>query len=87
MQNKKVNKAEYALISIPIEVLEEANVFEGDILQFSAVDGKVIIENLDDLCDFICDGDCESCPLGEIDCDGDCENCPRADDCDESEVH
>ncbi len=44
------------------------------------------IENLDDMSDVVCDGDCENCPISEIDCDGDCQNCPCYKGCDESEV-
>ena len=37
--------------------------------------------------DIVCDGDCESCPIADMDCDGDCEDCPCCDNCDESEAN
>ena len=36
--------------------------------------------------DFVCGGNCDTCPLNEVDCDGDCEDCPCCERCDESEV-
>lgn len=49
--------------------------------------GKIVIENIDDPKDIVCDGDCENCPVADIDCDGDCEDCPCSDNCDESEAN
>ena len=43
---------------------------------------KIVIENIDDPKDIVCDGDCENCPIADIDCDGDCEDCPCSDNCD-----
>ena len=37
--------------------------------------------------DIVCDGDCENCPIADMDCDGDCEDCPCSDNCDESEAN
>lgn len=48
---------------------------------------KIVIENIDDPKDIVCDGDCENCPIADIDCDGDCEDCPCSDNCDESEAN
>ncbi len=85
MQDKKMKPA-FALIGIPVDVLEEAGITEGDLLQFTAEEGKITFEAVRDIGNFLCDGDCENCPISEIDCDGDCENCPCNNDCDESEV-
>lgn len=86
MPNKELKTMEFALISVPTELLDEAGICEGGMLQMSAADGKLIIEAVEDLSGFVCDSDCDSCPVAEIDCDGDCENCPCADICEESEV-
>lgn len=86
MQNKELKNTKFALLSVPTELLEEAGICEGCLMQMSVADGMLIIEAVEDLSDFVCDGDCDSCPVAEIDCDGDCENCPCADDCEESEV-
>ena len=86
MPNKELKTMEFALISVPTELLYDAGICEGKLLQMSVADGKLVIEPINDLSDFVCGGDCENCPINEIDCDGDCENCPCADECDESEV-
>ena len=87
MQGKKVN--EYLLLSIPLDMLEEAGIREESVIQMSAAGGKILIEAVsrDDTEDFVCDGDCESCPLNTTDCDGDCESCPCSEYCEESEVN
>lgn len=71
MQNP-VNTNEFALISVPVELLEEAGICEGDVMQMFVEDGRLVIEPLYDDDDFLCDDDCANCPL--------------ADECDESEV-
>ena len=48
---------------------------------------KIVIENIDDPKDIVCDGDCENCPIADMDCDGNCEDCPCSDNCDESEAN
>ena len=65
MQGKKVN--EYLLLSIPLDMLEEAGISEESVIQMSAAGGKILIEAVshDDAEDFVCDGDCESCPCSE----------------------
>lgn len=77
---------EFALISVPTELLDGVGICEGKLLQMSVANGKLVIEPVNDLSAFVCSGDCENCPIREIDCDGDCESCPCADECDESEV-
>lgn len=87
MQEKNVN--DYLLLSIPLDMLEEAGISEESVIQMSAAGGKILIEAVthDDTEDFVCDGDCENCPFGDIDCEGDCKGCPCADFCEESEVN
>ncbi len=86
MSNSELKPKEYILLSVPTELLAEAGICEGKPLQMSAADGKLIIEPVNDLSDFVCDGDCDHCPISETDCPGDCESCPCADECDGSEV-
>ncbi len=85
MQDKKM-KTEIVMLAVPAELLLEAGIFEGDPMQMYAEDGRLVIENLDDLGEVICDGNCENCPINEIDCDGNCAACPCCGGCDESEV-
>lgn len=82
MQNQKVRE-EYMFLAIPMEVIEESGVKDGQVLKFTAEKGKITIQTVDDTSDFVCDGDCENCPINETDCDGDCENCPCYEGCEE----
>ena len=85
MQDKKM-KTEMILLAIPGEMLLEAGIFEGDPMQMYVEGNRIIIENLDDANDIICEGDCEACPIDMTDCDDDCESCPCKNICEYSEV-
>lgn len=85
MQNTKMSTGEYVLFSIPVDMLAEAGIDEESVVQMSAGNGKIIINTVKDAEDFICDSDCEHCPMSETDCDENCENCPCYDSCDERE--
>lgn len=85
MQNKKLKNA-YVLLAVPIELLAEAEIFAGDPVQMYVENNKLILESIDADGGIVCDGDCDSCPLGDEDCDNDCEHCPCFEACDESEV-
>jgi hypothetical protein len=39
----------------------------------------------EDLEEFVCDGDCESCPVADSDCDGECLSCPCYANCEDSD--
>lgn len=87
MQNQEIEMAGFVPIAVPLELLEEAGIYEDDVLQFSVVGRKIVVEAYDGSGDFICDGDCETCPMSEIvDCEDDCEYCPCVNNCDESEA-
>jgi len=81
-----MNTGEYVLFSVPMDMLEEAGIDEESVIQMRAGRGKIIINTVKNAEDFVCDGDCENCPMSEIDCNEDCENCPCCNGCDESEV-
>ena len=53
------------LVAVPAHVLAEAEISENDVIQFHAAEGKVMIEKLGNADDFVCDHDCEHCPLSE----------------------
>ena len=82
MQDQKV-KQQYASLSVPVEALEDAGISSGSLLEITAEENKLIIRAVTDMLDFVCDGDCENCPVNSTDCDGDCENCPCKDHCEE----
>lgn len=82
MQDKSLNMA---LISVPLELLEEIDLCPMDVIQMSVSDGRLIVEKATDT-DFECDGDCENCPFIADDCVGVCELCPCGGNCLESEA-
>lgn len=63
MQNQMKNKDAFILISVPVELLEEADICAGDALQMYVDDGCIVIEPLDKAEELICSEDCENCPL------------------------
>ncbi len=86
MQNQMNNqKPLFALIPVPLEALANADLNAGDLLQVTAEDGKVTMERIDPReVHFVCDGDCDCCPVSEMDCQ--CEDCPCYENCEEGEV-
>ena len=48
----------------------------------SVREGKIIIDTPDSTEDYVCDRDCESCPLNAVPCEFNCENCPCEANCD-----
>ena len=62
MQNKKI-KTEIIMLPVPAELFLEAGMFEGDPMQMYTDGHKIVIENIDDPKDIVCDGDCENCPI------------------------
>lgn len=74
MQNKKVD--EFVLISVPKDVLEDAGIVDGSVLQIYADGNRLIIEKLIDTGEIVCDGDCDNCPVNATECDGQCNVCP-----------
>lgn len=85
MQDKKI-RTEMALLSVPLEALNEAGILTDGILEMYADGNRLVIQNADDPGGFVCGGDCESCPISEIDCTGNCESCPCQADCDDAEA-
>ena len=83
MQNKKVD--EFVLISVPKEVLEDAGIVDGSVLQIYANGNRLVIEKLIDTGEIVCDGDCDNCPVNETECDGHCSACPCYKNCEEEE--
>lgn len=73
MQERRGMNREFLLLSVPLDMLEEAGIAEDSILQMSAQRGSIRISNAYDTSDLVCDGRCEICPCFDY--------------CDESEVH
>ena len=68
MQNKKI-KTEIIMLPVPAELFLEAGMFEGDPMQMYADGHKIVIENIDDPKDIVCDGDCISIHAPLAGCD------------------
>lgn len=86
MQNKEI-KTEIIMLPVPAELFLEAGMFEGDPMRCTQTDTKSSLKTSTTPKDIVCDGDCENCPIADMDCDGDCEDCPCCDNCDESEAN
>ena len=84
MQNKEISG--FVLLPVPLEDLIDSGIDLDGVIQTTAKEGRMIIENVTDTADFVCGGDCSDCPISEIDCDNDCLNCPCRDECDDAEV-
>lgn len=65
MQNPMKEPQEMVLLSVPAELLEEADISEGDVLQMYVEDGSLIIEPLYEAEDIICRENCRSCPIAK----------------------
>lgn len=63
MQNKKLD---CILLSVPMELLAEAGIEDGDIIQMYAESGKIVISAQKEPEDYVCDGICEDCPFESI---------------------
>jgi len=80
--------AEFKHIPIPSEEYDALGMSEDSVLQ-TGINGNgdlvVHVVTDDDMEEFVCDGDCGSCPLRDIDCDGECLSCPCYASCDDSD--
>ena len=76
----------FILVSVPLDMFLEAGINTESIIQVSAREGKIIIDTPDSIEDYVCDRDCESCPLNAVPCEFNCENCPCEANCDGREV-
>lgn len=83
MQNKKI-KPKFVLLTVSVDTLSEAGIHEDDILEIYADKGCVMIQAVHAE-NFVCDGECEDCPMAEIDCAGECAECPCIVYCEEGE--
>ena len=77
-----IHNEQFILVSVPLEMFLEAGINTESIIQVSSRAGKIIIDTPDTTGDYVCDRDCESCPLNAVPCEFDCENCPCEANCD-----
>lgn len=69
MQDKTL-KRDCVRFNIPIEVVEESGISNQKTLQIRTEKGKIIIEQLMDVENVVCDKRCEDCPVNG-------QNCPN----------
>ena len=67
---------QFILVSVPLEMFLEAGINTESIIQVSAREGKIIIDTPDTTEDYVCDRDCDTCPLKDMPCEIECENSP-----------
>ncbi len=76
MQDRQIETG-FISLPVPMEAMAETGINpEKDILQITAEKGKITVTKAEDVFGFVCDGDCENCPVNQTECVGDCENCP-----------
>lgn len=71
MQNPKLS-IDCVLLSVPVELFVEAGITDGDLVQLTAEEGRIVITAEPDTTNYVCDGICEDCPINK--------------ECEESEV-
>jgi hypothetical protein len=80
--------AEFMMLPIPAEDYHALGITSHSILQtYVTPDGTLQIRAVTqgELEEFVCGGDCESCPVADTDCDGECFACPCYANCDDSD--
>ena len=66
MQNQTMNG--HILLTVPVELMEEAGIKPYSLIQFYATEGKIVAEVVENTENFACDRDCLNCP-----CEEECE--------------
>ncbi len=80
--------SEFKFLPIPAEDYDALGIGPDTVLETRLTEeGVLIVRALtdDDMDEFACDGDCQSCPVAEVDCDGECFSCPCYANCDDSD--
>lgn len=73
-------------LPIPAEQYNALEIDASTILEvFINNENCLVIRPLSDTDNYVCDGDCEGCPVRDDDCDGNCESCSCCYFCEDSE--
>lgn len=64
----KLTGSPNVFVSMPIEAFVEAGIAPNDPFEIYVEDEKIIIRKAQPDGDFVCDGDCATCPFGEVEC-------------------
>jgi len=60
---KKEETMEVVMLCVPTEMLKEAGIREGAVLEMYVEENAITIRSGNDFEDFVCDKDCTGCPL------------------------
>lgn len=66
---KKEETMEVVMLCVPTEMLKEAGIREGAVLEMYVEENAIIIRSGNDFADFVCDKDCTGCPLSGSSCE------------------
>ena len=80
MQDQKLSLTH---ISIPTELLDEAGITENSVVEMYMDNGNIVIRKAEDVSQYVCDNDCQSCPVMYTECDDNCKECPCKDHCED----
>ena len=80
MQDQKLSLTP---ISIPTELLDEAGITENSVVEMYMDNGNIVIRKAEDVSQYVCDLDCQSCPYKYTECDDNCKECPCKDHCED----
>ncbi|WP_243111331.1 hypothetical protein [Acutalibacter sp. 1XD8-33] len=64
-----MSKEQFILVSVLLEMFLEAGINTESIIQVSARESKIIIDTPDSTEDYVCDRDCDNCPLNAVPCE------------------
>lgn len=53
-------------LPVPAELMKEAGINVILPLQFDVSEGKLIVENVEDVGEIVCNGECSRCPMSEM---------------------
>ena len=80
--------AQFKLLPIPAEDYDALGINADSVLETIVTDdGTLIVRTVtsEDMEEFACDGNCNSCRVANVECDGDCFGCPCYACCDDSD--
>lgn len=81
--------AKFKLLPIPAQDYDALGITVDTVIETRITDdGLLVVRTVfdDDLDRFVCDGDCDDCPIDGSDCDRECSDCPCHASCDDSNL-
>ena len=56
---------------------------ENSVVEMYMDNGNIVIRKAEDVSQYVCDNDCQSCPVMYTECDDNCKECPCKDHCED----